>query len=160
MLSYLQSNNLAADVVADLSALQGSAGPNTSIQNRSNESLQSELVKDGESSDSLGVLYPMTPRGTLRRRPSLGFHEEKYVSRTRYRSDNFDGESYKDKDLMSIERQLLLHDSIQLHTLWTKLIEGPSKINLTSHRHRFKLIPNSCIGKDLVQWLLDNEEEV
>ena len=159
VLSYLQSNNLAADVVADLVAIEGgNVSPSTANAN-STEPPQSDVSQNQQSNDASKQPYVMTPRGTLRRRPSLGFQEEKYVSRTRYQSDNFDAfEGQKCKDMISTERQLLLHDQEQLHILWTELISEPTNLPLGSHRHRLKSFPNSFVGKELVVWLTKNNK--
>lgn len=78
VLSYLQSNNLAADVLADLRALQEELLPPTPDQSCNAQH------HDAAFSSMPGSSTPSaTPRGTLRRRPSLGFQEEKYAVRTR-----------------------------------------------------------------------------
>ncbi|XP_068238143.1 1-phosphatidylinositol 3-phosphate 5-kinase isoform X3 [Palaemon carinicauda] len=151
VLSYLQSSNLAADVIADLRTLQEELLPPTPNQSCA-QTLDSNLPS--------GSNTPLTtPRGTLRRRPSLGFQEEKYISRQRFTSGDYNAfGGQRDDDHMSAERQLLLRDSQQLHSLWSQMAGGPGCLPLGSHRHRLKSFHNCFIGRDLVQWLLVNDK--
>ncbi|KAK7065668.1 hypothetical protein SK128_014782, partial [Halocaridina rubra] len=100
-----------------------------------------------------------TPRGTLRRKPSVGFQEEKYATRTRYTSGEYQAFGvHRDDDQMTAERQLLLRDSHQLLSLWSQMSGAPGGLPLGSHRHRLKSFHNCFIGRDLVQWLLVNDK--
>ncbi|XP_069947039.1 1-phosphatidylinositol 3-phosphate 5-kinase isoform X3 [Cherax quadricarinatus] len=154
VLSYLQSSNLAADVLADLRALQEELLPPTHGQPLGSHYQDATLYSFSGSNTPLA-----TPRGTLRRRPSLGFQEEKYATRTRYSSGDFQAFGvHRDNDQMTAERQLLLRDSQQLHSLWSHMAGGTGGLPLGSHRHRLKSFHNCFIGKDLVQWLLVNDK--
>ncbi|XP_076042433.1 1-phosphatidylinositol 3-phosphate 5-kinase fab1 isoform X3 [Oratosquilla oratoria] len=152
VLSYIQSNNLAADLTEDLRALQ--------------EDLQhptgwGSANSSGESTGNGGGNHtPLaTPRGTLRRRPSLGFQEERYATRNRFPSGEYPVySSQREDEQMTAERQLLLRDSQQLQTLWSQLIADPSGIHLGSHRHRLKSFNDCFVGRDLVQWLIVNDK--
>ena len=79
VLSYLQSSNLAADVLADLRALQEELLPPMLSQFSGAGARESALYSSSASNTPL-----TTPRGAHRRRHSLGFQEERYVARTRY----------------------------------------------------------------------------
>lgn len=79
VLSYLQSSNLAADVLADLRTLMEDLLPNPMGQpipgaGNNDSAVYGSLTTNGATM--------ATPRGTLRRH-SLGFQEEKYVAKTR-----------------------------------------------------------------------------
>ncbi|XP_037795533.1 1-phosphatidylinositol 3-phosphate 5-kinase-like isoform X2 [Penaeus monodon] len=154
VLSYLQSNNLAADVLADLRALQEELLPPTPDQSCNAQH------HDAAFSSMQGSSTPSaTPRGTLRRRPSLGFQEEKYAVRTRYSSGDFQVfGGQRDSDQMTAERQLLLRDSQQLHSLWSQMAGGVGGLPLASHRHRLKSFHNCFVGRDLIEWLLANDK--
>ncbi|XP_063596090.1 1-phosphatidylinositol 3-phosphate 5-kinase-like isoform X3 [Penaeus indicus] len=154
VLSYLQSNNLAADVLADLRALQEELLPPTPEQSCNAQH------HDAAFSSMPGCSTPSaTPRGTLRRRPSLGFQEEKYAVRTRYSSGDFQVfGGQRDSDQMTAERQLLLRDSQQLHSLWSQMAGGVGGLPLASHRHRLKSFHNCFVGRDLIEWLLANDK--
>ncbi|XP_069975794.1 1-phosphatidylinositol 3-phosphate 5-kinase isoform X2 [Penaeus vannamei] len=154
VLSYLQSNNLAADVLADLRALQEELLPPTPDQSCNAQH------HDAAFSSMPGSSTPSaTPRGTLRRRPSLGFQEEKYAVRTRYSSGDFQVfGGQRDSDQMTAERQLLLRDSQQLHSLWSQMAGGVGGLPLASHRHRLKSFHNCFVGRDLIEWLLANDK--
>ncbi|XP_066965143.1 1-phosphatidylinositol 3-phosphate 5-kinase isoform X1 [Macrobrachium rosenbergii] len=151
VLSYLQSSNLAADVIADLRTLQEELLPPTPSQS---------CAQTQDSNLPSGSNTPLTtPRGTLRRRPSLGFQEEKYISRQRFTSGEYHAYGgQRDDDHMTAERQLLLRDSQQLHSLWSQMAGVPGGLPLGSHRHRLKSFHNCFIGRDLVQWLLVNDK--
>ncbi|XP_042212733.1 1-phosphatidylinositol 3-phosphate 5-kinase-like isoform X2 [Homarus americanus] len=154
VLSYLQSSNLAADVLADLRALQEELLPPLSAHAFGANSHDATFYTSSGSNTPLA-----TPRGTLRRRPSLGFQEEKYATRTRYSSGEYQAfGSQRDNDQMTAERQLLLQDSQQLHSLWSHMAGGAGGLPLGSHRHRLKSFHSCFIGKDLVQWLLANDK--
>ncbi|XP_042870026.1 1-phosphatidylinositol 3-phosphate 5-kinase-like isoform X2 [Penaeus japonicus] len=154
VLSYLQSNNLAADVLADLRALQDELLPPTPDQSCNTQHHDAAYCSmQGSSTPSA------TPRGTLRRRPSLGFQEEKYAVRTRYSSGDFQVfGGQRDSDQMTAERQLLLRDSQQLHSLWSQMAGGVGGLPLASHRHRLKSFHNCFVGRDLIEWLLANDK--
>ncbi|XP_047499600.1 1-phosphatidylinositol 3-phosphate 5-kinase-like isoform X3 [Penaeus chinensis] len=154
VLSYLQSNNLAADVLADLRALQEELLPPTPDQSCNAQHHDAAFCSmQGSGTPSA------TPRGTLRRRPSLGFQEEKYAVRTRYSSGDFQVfGGQRDSDQMTAERQLLLRDSQQLHSLWSQMAGGVGGLPLASHRHRLKSFHNCFVGRDLIEWLLANDK--
>nr|XP_045605242.1 1-phosphatidylinositol 3-phosphate 5-kinase-like isoform X2 [Procambarus clarkii] len=154
VLSYLQSSNLAVDVLADLRALQEELLPPTPGQSLGTNYQDASFYSFSGSNTPLA-----TPRGTLRRRASLGFQEEKYATRTRYSSGDFQAFGvHRDSDQMTAERQLLLRDSQQLHSLWSHMAGGTGCLPLGSHRHRLKSFHNCFIGRDLVQWLLVNDK--
>ncbi|XP_071531520.1 1-phosphatidylinositol 3-phosphate 5-kinase isoform X2 [Panulirus ornatus] len=153
VLSYLQSSNLAADVLADLRALQEELLPSVPGQPVGTNSQDATFYTSGSNTPLA------TPRGTLRRRPSLGFQEEKYATRTRFSSGEFQAFGVnRDNDQMTAERQLLLRDSEQLHSLWSHMAARIGGLPLGSHRHRLKSFHNCFIGRDLVQWLLANDK--
>ncbi|KAG0730325.1 1-phosphatidylinositol 3-phosphate 5-kinase [Chionoecetes opilio] len=154
VLSYLQSSNLAADVVADLRSLQEELLPPSLAQVSGAGSHDSALYCSSGSNTPL-----TTPRGTHRRRHSLGFQEEKYVGRTRYASGELQALGvHRDSGQMTAERQLLLQDSHQLHSLWSQMTAATAGLTLGSHRHRLKSFNNCFVGRDLVRWLLINDK--
>lgn len=64
----------------------------------------------------------------------------------------------RDSDQMTAERQLLLRDSQQLHSLWSQMAGGVGGLPLASHRHRLKSFHNCFVGRDLIEWLLANDK--
>ncbi|XP_050725052.1 1-phosphatidylinositol 3-phosphate 5-kinase-like isoform X2 [Eriocheir sinensis] len=157
VLSYLQSSNLAADVLADLRALMDDLLPNPVGQPIPGAG-NNDFAAYGSLAGNGAALA--TPRGTLRRH-SLGFQEEKYVAKTRYASGDLQafGVQRDNAEMSALqERQLLLRDSQQLHSLWSQMTTPVSGLPFSSHRHRLKAYHNCLVGRDLVRWLLANDK--
>ncbi|XP_063879868.1 1-phosphatidylinositol 3-phosphate 5-kinase-like isoform X3 [Scylla paramamosain] len=154
VLSYLQSSNLAADVLADLRSLQEELLPPLLSQ------FSGAGIHESALYTSSALNTPLTtPRGHHRRRHSLGFQEEKYVGRTRYASGELQAFGvHRDSGQITAERQLLLQDSHQLHSLWSQMTAATGGLPLGSHRHRLKSFNNCFVGRDLVRWLLVNDK--
>ncbi|KAL0271738.1 UNVERIFIED_CONTAM: hypothetical protein PYX00_008735 [Menopon gallinae] len=142
VLSYLQSPDFRTEMSADLRALQ--------------EDLQikfgNSVVKSSDdfhlSSESSCVPEREEANVSIRRKPSVGYQEERFVH----------GRSQSPTVLSEEERYQALQNSSSLRNLYEEIVQPRNGIALNSHRYRLRTFPNCFSGSELVDWLISQNK--
>uniref|UniRef100_A0A1Y1N0Y2 1-phosphatidylinositol-3-phosphate 5-kinase n=1 Tax=Photinus pyralis TaxID=7054 RepID=A0A1Y1N0Y2_PHOPY len=139
VLSYLQSPDVGADLTADLKALQENLlnkyGANSPV---GNSVLGIGAILNPISNSSLET------GGTLRRKISLGYQEEKFaIGRP-------PSESYMSPE----EKCKVLQNSASLRSLYEEICRPASGVPLQIHRYRLRTYSDCFLGSELVDWLI------
>ncbi|KAK4877008.1 hypothetical protein RN001_009514 [Aquatica leii] len=139
VLSYLQSPDVGADLTADLRALQenllnkyGATSPGGNAMSNSTTTLN--VISNSTLEGS----------GTLRRKISLGYQEEKFAI----------GRSNPGNYLSQEEKCKVLQNSISLRNLYDEMCRPTSGVSLQTHRYRLRTYTESFLGSELVDWLI------
>ncbi|KAB7498624.1 Lateral signaling target protein 2-like protein [Armadillidium nasatum] len=139
----IKTNNFEEDVMADIILLEEELLPVVNASNLPSGELTGEHER----------------RLILEKRKRRGFMEENYTVKSRsFNSDFTSRVDQNDLDKIASERQLLLKDSQQLQSLWMCMVSGPNKLHLSTNRHRLKAFSETFIGRDFVQWMVDNDK--
>lgn len=136
VLSYLQSPDVGTHLTADLRALQ--------------EDLQNKFGNEGQITQQNVVPHSSkdnSDTGSLRRRISIGYQEEKFAL-SRSANTNY---------ISVEERVMILRNSVSLRNLFEEL-SGTSGILLQTHRYRLRSYSNCFLGTEIVDWLISQHK--
>ncbi|XP_070187506.1 1-phosphatidylinositol 3-phosphate 5-kinase-like isoform X2 [Littorina saxatilis] len=67
---------------------------------------------------------------------------------------------FSSQESLLIESRILTQDSLQLRKLWRQLQETDTGVEMQSHRIRLRTHQNCIVGRDLVDWLMQNDRAV
>ncbi|XP_017776695.1 PREDICTED: 1-phosphatidylinositol 3-phosphate 5-kinase [Nicrophorus vespilloides] len=137
VLSYLKSSDISSDLNSDLKVLQ------ESLRGRcSSTSLNQNLLSPNANS-----VKSIEAGGTLKRKISVGYQEEKFAA-------GRSSVSY----LSSEEKLRALQNSTSLRNLYEEISKPNSGIEFTSRRYRLRNYNDCLMGSELVDWLIRQQK--
>ncbi|KAK5642357.1 hypothetical protein RI129_008524 [Pyrocoelia pectoralis] len=139
VLSYLQSPDVGADLTADLKALQENLLNKYGANSPSGSSLSGSNTVINPISNSA-----LESGGTLRRKISLGYQEEKFTI----------GRGTSESYMSPEEKCKVLQSSVSLRNLYDEMCRPTSAIPLQVHRYRLRTYADCFLGSELVDWLI------
>lgn len=146
VLSYLQSADMGADLSADLRALQEDLqtkfGSTTNTSPAVNASSNSGQVQNSANlTPSIGERDD-----NVKRKPSVGYQEEKFVQARSYGTSNVD------------DRSRPVQGSSSLRSLYDELTHPVSGLSTGIHSHRLNTYHSCFTGSEIVDWLMLNSK--
>jgi len=141
VLSYLQTADLNSDLTDDLRSVQ------EDLQSRFGGSSHDTVMFHGVHSGGIQAGHSSGAyRSLQRRKPSLGYQEEKFAN-SRSLEPTFDS--------IAGDEAKSLGDWVSLKALWNEMCNPVTGIDWATHRHNMTQHHNSCVvGSELVDWLL------
>lgn len=133
VLSYLQSSSFETNLSADLKILQ------ENLQSKFGDSAGGLLPNDFSQNTSVS---PLETDNTLKRKVSVGYQEEKFVSGSPV--------TY----LSSEEKCKALQNSVSLRNLFEEICKPTTGITFVPYKYRLRTYPECFLGSELVDWLI------
>ncbi|GJQ83295.1 putative translation initiation factor IF-2, N-terminal region [Trypoxylus dichotomus] len=142
VLSYLKSVGIGSELSACLKALQDSLENKYGIQSEYSPSAVQASLSPVSSTNDL-----IESSGTLKRKVSVGYQEEKFAPGSS--SVNY---------ITIEERCRALQNSVSLRNLYEEICKPTTGIILRSHKFRLRMYSECFLGSELVDWLIRQQK--
>ncbi|KAK9746951.1 FYVE zinc finger [Popillia japonica] len=142
VLSYLKSVGIGSELSACLKALQDSLENKYGIQSEYSPSIVQASLSPVSSTNDI-----IESGGTLKRKVSVGYQEEKFAPGSS--SVNY---------ITIEERCRALQNSVSLRNLYEEICKPTTGIILRSHKYRLRTYSECFLGSELVDWLIRQQK--